>query len=48
MGCGIRSIGETAATVLIERIAGRSTEVRDIVVKPEIVLRESTGPVRET
>jgi len=45
VGCRIRSIGETAATVLIDRIAGRRLEVCDIVVKPEIILRESTGPV---
>ncbi len=45
VGCRIRSIGETAATVLIDRIAGRRTEMCDIVVKPEIIVRESTGPV---
>ena len=44
-GFSIRAIGETAATVLIDRIAGRGTEVRDIVVKPELIRRESTGPV---
>jgi LacI family transcriptional regulator len=47
VGCRIRSIGETAATVLIDRIAGRRTEVCDVVVRPEIILRESTGPVPE-
>ena len=44
-GFSIRVIGETAATVLIDRIAGRATEVRDIVVTPELIRRESTGPV---
>jgi LacI family transcriptional regulator len=46
VGYPIRSLGEMAATVLIERIAGRKTETSDIVVTPEIILRESTGPVR--
>jgi len=46
VGYPIRAIGETAATVLIDRIAGRRTEVCEIVVAPEIILRESTGPVR--
>lgn len=44
VGYPIRSIGETAATVLIDRIAGRRTETCEIVVAPEIILRESTGP----
>ena len=48
VGYSIRSIGETAATVLIDRIAGRSrAEAADIVVEPRIILRESTGPVRK-
>lgn len=46
VGYPIRAIGETAATVLIDRIAGRRTEPCEIVVAPEIILRESTGPVR--
>jgi LacI family transcriptional regulator, galactose operon repressor len=45
VGYPIRSIGETAATVLIDRIAGRRTEVCEVVVAPRIILRESTGPV---
>ena len=44
VGYSIRSIGETAATVLIDRIAGRRTEPCDIVVTPELIVRESTGP----
>ena len=44
VGCSIRTMGETAATVLIDRIEGRRAEVGDIVVKPAIILRESTGP----
>ena len=46
VGYPIRSIGEMAATVLIDRIAGRRTGTSDIVVAPELILRESTGPVR--
>jgi LacI family transcriptional regulator len=45
VGYPIRSIGETAATVLIDRIAGRRTEVCEVVVVPELIVRESTGPV---
>ena len=45
VGYPIRTIGETAATVLIDRIAGHKTETTEIVVAPEIILRESTGPV---
>ena len=44
VGCPIRSIGEKAATVLIDRIAGRATKDRDILVTPELIERESTGP----
>ena len=44
VGYPIRAIGETAATVLIERIAGRHTATRDVVVAPRIIARESTGP----
>jgi LacI family transcriptional regulator len=46
VGYSIRSIGETAANVLIDRIAGRSSKDRDIVVTPELIDRESTGPAR--
>jgi LacI family transcriptional regulator len=44
VGYSIRAIGETAATVLIDRIAGRRSDTTEIVVAPEIILRESTGP----
>jgi LacI family transcriptional regulator len=44
VGHSIRAIGEQAATILIDRIAGRTTEMSDVVVKPEIILRGSTGP----
>ena len=43
VGYPIRAIGETAATVLIERIAGRAPELRDLVVTPRVIRRESTA-----
>jgi LacI family transcriptional regulator len=46
VGYPIRSLGETAATVLLDRIAGRTPRVTEVVVEPRIILRESTGPVR--
>ena len=45
VGCSIRGIGEEAASILIDRIAGRAKGTIDHVVKPQIILRESTGPV---
>jgi LacI family transcriptional regulator len=46
VGYPIRAIGEAAATVLIERIAGTQRKSREIVVAPRIILRESTAPAR--
>jgi LacI family transcriptional regulator len=46
VGYPIREIGETAAAVLMDRIAGRKRRSREIVVEPRIILRESTGRVR--
>jgi LacI family transcriptional regulator len=45
VGHPIRRLGELAATVLIERIAGREPKARDVVVTPELMLRESTAGV---
>lgn len=49
VGQDIRSIGSRAAAVLIERIrrgaARHHGPVRDLVVTPELILRESTGAV---
>lgn len=45
VGHPIRRLGELAATVLIERIAGREQQARDVVVTPELLLRESTARV---
>ena len=44
VGYPIRTMGETAATVLIERIAGGRTGETEVVVEPRIIERESTGP----
>ena len=44
VGYPIRAIGETAANVLMDRIAGRSTAPTEVVVAPTIIRRESTGP----
>jgi LacI family transcriptional regulator len=46
VGYPIRAIGQTAATVLIERIAGTKRQSREIVVEPRIILRESTARAR--
>ena len=43
VGYPIRAIGETAATVLLERIAGGNTKLRDVVVTPRVIERESTA-----
>ena len=48
VGHPIRTIGERAASVLIERVqSGRSARIgpREVVIVPELVRRESTGPV---
>ena len=45
VGHPIRAMGECAATVLIERIAARSRGHREVVLPPQLLRRESTGPV---
>jgi LacI family transcriptional regulator len=47
VGCSIRTIGEEAASILIDRIAGRANAAIDRVVTPHIIRRESTGVVEE-
>ena len=42
----IRDLGDMAASVLIERLLGGPSRERDVVLQPELCLRESTGPVR--
>ncbi len=41
----MRKIGAMAAEALIERLEGRDGHAGGILVKPELVIRESTGPV---
>jgi DNA-binding LacI/PurR family transcriptional regulator len=44
----MRKIGAMAAEALIERLEGRNGHTDGILVKPELVVRESTGPVPKT
>ncbi len=43
----LRRMGELAVEMLVERIEGGQELQREIAVQPEIVIRESTAPVRE-
>lgn len=43
----LRRMGELAVEMLVERIEGGQELQREIAVQPEIVIRESTGMVRE-
>jgi DNA-binding LacI/PurR family transcriptional regulator len=40
----LRRMGEAAATSLLDRIANANIRPRDILVEPELIVRESTGP----
>jgi DNA-binding LacI/PurR family transcriptional regulator len=42
----LRRMGEIAVEMLVSRIEGEKEYPREIAVQPEIVVRESTGPVR--
>jgi LacI family transcriptional regulator len=42
----LRRMGELAVEMLVSRIEGEKEYPREIAVQPEIVVRESTGPVR--
>jgi DNA-binding LacI/PurR family transcriptional regulator len=44
----MRKIGSMAAEALIDRLEGRDGHTAGILVEPELVVRESTGPVRKT
>ena len=44
----LRKIGAIAAEALIDRIEGRDGHEAGILVDPELVIRESTGPARKT
>jgi DNA-binding LacI/PurR family transcriptional regulator len=42
----LRIMGVTAARILIERLNG-GKDPREVIIEPELVLRESTGPARD-
>ncbi len=44
VGHPIRAMGETAAEVLIERIAAGPAAAREVVLPAQLLMRESTGP----
>jgi len=48
VGHPIRAMGELAAQILIERIAGRGPAPREVVVPARLMARESTGPAPES
>lgn len=45
VGYPIRQLGERAAAVLIERISHPGARAREVVLEPQLILRESTAPV---
>jgi len=45
VGHPIREMGEVAAALLIERIAEKPSAPREVVLAPQLLMRESTGPV---
>ena len=45
VGHPIRAMGETAAGVLIERVAGAPAGCREVVLPAQLLRRESTGPL---
>ena len=46
VGYPIRELGETAASVLLDRLAHPAGEPREVVLPPQLVLRASTARVR--
>ena len=45
VGHPIRKMGEVAAALLIERIAQKPAEAREVVLAPQLLMRESTRPM---
>ncbi len=43
----LRLMGETAAEILLERLAGKNSHPDFVIVDPELVVRASTGPARK-
>jgi len=46
MGQPLREMGHEAADVLIEEIEGKKTRKQQILLSPELVIRDSTGPLK--
>jgi LacI family transcriptional regulator len=42
----LRTMGEMAAQILVDRIEGRREHSHRVAIEPELVIRESTGPVQ--
>jgi len=47
VGYPIRELGEMAASVLLERLANRLGERREVILPPRLIERASTAPVRK-
>ncbi|MGW9018956.1 LacI family DNA-binding transcriptional regulator [Priestia megaterium] len=45
MGQPLREMGHEAADILIEEIEGKKTRKQQILLSPELVIRDSTGPL---
>ena len=43
----LRSMGETAARILLRRIQGFKDYPRELAVRPELIIRETTAPARQ-
>jgi LacI family transcriptional regulator len=46
VGCGVRQLGAEAGRVLIARIENPGAELKDVLLTPGLVVRESTAPPR--
>ncbi|MCV2360843.1 LacI family transcriptional regulator [Paucibacter sp. TC2R-5] len=44
VGCGVRRLGAEAGRVLIARIENPAAAIKDVLLTPRLVLRESTAP----
>jgi hypothetical protein len=40
-------MGETAARILLQRIQGFKDYPRELAVRPELIIRETTAPARQ-
>ena len=46
VGCGVKRLGAEAGRVLIARIESPGAELKDVLLTPRLVVRESTAPPR--